>query len=154
MATPTALSLRPEGCIGSRAPLRIFVRSPRIAQKALRRTHGSNRTSANRESDFEIQRRTQPHRDELGPDHMHRWVARHLHARSISPIRLAAECYSTSSIFRGYSIFMKGKDPRDAHFITSRIVLTSAVNNRPVCYLRAARRWRRSACAHPPSASG
>jgi hydrogenase large subunit len=32
-----------------------------------------------------------------------------------------AECYSTSSIFRGYSIFMKNKDPRDAHFITSRI---------------------------------
>jgi len=32
-----------------------------------------------------------------------------------------AECYSTSSIFRGYSIFMKNKDPRDTHFITSRI---------------------------------
>jgi hydrogenase large subunit len=32
-----------------------------------------------------------------------------------------AECYSTSSIFRGYSLFMQGKDPRDAHFITSRI---------------------------------
>ena len=32
-----------------------------------------------------------------------------------------AECHSTSSIFRGYRIFMKGKDPRDAHFITSRI---------------------------------
>ena len=31
------------------------------------------------------------------------------------------ECYSTSSIFRGYSIFMKNKDPRDTHFITSRI---------------------------------
>ncbi|HEX3780552.1 MAG TPA: nickel-dependent hydrogenase large subunit [Pseudonocardiaceae bacterium] len=31
------------------------------------------------------------------------------------------ECHSTSSVFRGYSIFMKGKDPRDAHFITSRI---------------------------------
>src|SRR6202140_3629866 len=31
------------------------------------------------------------------------------------------ECHSTSSIFRGYSIFMKGKDPRHAHFITSRI---------------------------------
>jgi hydrogenase large subunit len=31
------------------------------------------------------------------------------------------EAYSTSSVFRGYSIFMKGKDPRDAHFITSRI---------------------------------
>jgi hydrogenase large subunit len=35
--------------------------------------------------------------------------------------RQVAECQSTSSIFRGYSIFMKGKDPRDAHFITSRI---------------------------------
>jgi hydrogenase large subunit len=35
--------------------------------------------------------------------------------------RQVAECHSTSSIFRGYSIFMKGKDPRDAHFITSRI---------------------------------
>ncbi len=32
-----------------------------------------------------------------------------------------AECYSTSSVFRGYSVFMQGKDPRDAHFITSRI---------------------------------
>ncbi len=35
--------------------------------------------------------------------------------------REVAECYSTSSIFRGYSLFMQGKDPRDAHFITSRI---------------------------------
>ena len=35
--------------------------------------------------------------------------------------REVAECHSTSSIFRGYSLFMKGKDPRDAHFITSRI---------------------------------
>ena len=32
-----------------------------------------------------------------------------------------AECHTTSSIFRGYSVFMKNKDPRDAHFITSRI---------------------------------
>ncbi|HEX8855821.1 MAG TPA: nickel-dependent hydrogenase large subunit [Thermoleophilaceae bacterium] len=31
------------------------------------------------------------------------------------------QCKSTSSLFRGYSVFMKGKDPRDAHFITSRI---------------------------------
>ncbi|MCK9900568.1 hydrogenase [Parafrankia colletiae] len=37
------------------------------------------------------------------------------------PARRVVECHSTSSIFRGYSIFMKGKDPRDAHFITSRI---------------------------------
>lgn len=35
--------------------------------------------------------------------------------------REVAECHSTSSLFRGYSVFMKGKDPRDAHFITSRI---------------------------------
>src|SRR3981189_378273 len=35
--------------------------------------------------------------------------------------REVVECHSTSSIFRGYSIFMKGKDPRDSHFITSRI---------------------------------
>jgi hydrogenase large subunit len=35
--------------------------------------------------------------------------------------RRVIECHSTSSIFRGYSIFMQGKDPRDAHFITSRI---------------------------------
>src|SRR3954462_14800589 len=35
--------------------------------------------------------------------------------------RQVAECHSTSSIFRGYSIFMQGKDPRDAPFITSRI---------------------------------
>ncbi|MBK8901654.1 MAG: nickel-dependent hydrogenase large subunit [Anaerolineaceae bacterium] len=31
------------------------------------------------------------------------------------------ECHSTSNMFRGYSVFMKGKDPRDAGFITSRI---------------------------------
>jgi hydrogenase large subunit len=34
---------------------------------------------------------------------------------------VVSECHSTSSIFRGYSVFMVGKDPRDAHFITSRI---------------------------------
>ena len=31
--------------------------------------------------------------------------------------RKVVECHSTSSIFRGYSIFMKGKDPRDAAVI-------------------------------------
>ncbi len=35
--------------------------------------------------------------------------------------RVVTECHSTSSLFRGYSVFMKGKDPRDAGFITSRI---------------------------------
>src|SRR5687768_10529328 len=35
--------------------------------------------------------------------------------------RRVLECRSSSSIFRGYSVFLRGKDPRDAHFITSRI---------------------------------
>jgi hydrogenase large subunit len=35
--------------------------------------------------------------------------------------RRVAECWSTSNIFRGFSIFLRGKDPKDAHFITSRI---------------------------------
>jgi hydrogenase large subunit len=35
--------------------------------------------------------------------------------------RHVAECHITSSLFRGYSVFLRGKDPRDAHFITSRI---------------------------------
>ena len=59
-------------------------------------------------------------RDVLGPDHPDRRQPRHLHEDRFRQ-RKVAECHSTSSIFRGYSIFMKGKDPRDAHFITSRI---------------------------------
>jgi hydrogenase large subunit len=35
--------------------------------------------------------------------------------------RQVVQCKSTSSIFRGFSVFLKGKDPRDAGFITSRI---------------------------------
>jgi hydrogenase large subunit len=35
--------------------------------------------------------------------------------------REVVECHTTSSIFRGFSLFMKGKDPRDSHFISSRI---------------------------------
>src|SRR5438105_1145000 len=44
-----------------------------------------------------------------------------IHTRIDFESREVAECRSTSSIFRGYSVFRKGKDPRDAHFITSRI---------------------------------
>ncbi len=44
-----------------------------------------------------------------------------IHTKIDFAARRVAECYSTSSIFRGYSVFMKGKDPRDSHFITSRI---------------------------------
>src|ERR1700728_2919766 len=35
--------------------------------------------------------------------------------------REVLKAYSTSMVFRGFDIFMKGIDPRDAHFITSRI---------------------------------
>jgi hydrogenase large subunit len=44
-----------------------------------------------------------------------------IHTKIDFPNRQVVECHSTSSIFRGYSVFMKGKDPRDAHTITSRI---------------------------------
>jgi hydrogenase large subunit len=44
-----------------------------------------------------------------------------LHTRIDFANRQVAECRTTSSIFRGYSVFMRGKDPRDAQFITSRI---------------------------------
>src|SRR5437016_11992705 len=44
-----------------------------------------------------------------------------IHAKIDFANQPVVECKSTSSIFRGYSIFLKGKDPRDAHFITSRI---------------------------------
>src|SRR5215213_9208247 len=44
-----------------------------------------------------------------------------IHTKIDFESRRVVECRSTSSIFRGYSVFMRGKDPRDAHFITSRI---------------------------------
>ncbi|MCX4913221.1 MULTISPECIES: nickel-dependent hydrogenase large subunit [unclassified Streptomyces] len=44
-----------------------------------------------------------------------------IHTKIDFKAKRVAECYSTSSVFRGYSVFMRGKDPRDAHFITSRI---------------------------------
>jgi hydrogenase large subunit len=44
-----------------------------------------------------------------------------IHTKVDFGARKVIECRATSSIFRGYSVFMRGKDPRDAHFITSRI---------------------------------
>jgi hydrogenase large subunit len=44
-----------------------------------------------------------------------------IHTKIDWSAKRVVEAYSTSCVFRGYSIFMKGKDPRDAHFITSRI---------------------------------
>ena len=67
--------------------------------------------------------------------------------------REVAECYSTSSIFRGYSIFMKGKDPRDAHFITSRICGICGDNHATCSVLRAEHGLRRQAAARSASGS-
>ena len=61
--------------------------------------------------------------------------------------RQVAECHATSSIFRGYSIFMKGKDPRDAHFITSRICGICGDNHATCSVLRAKHGIRRQAAA-------
>lgn len=44
-----------------------------------------------------------------------------IHAKIDFERRRVVDCHTTSSIFRGYSVFMRGKDPRDAHFISSRI---------------------------------
>jgi hydrogenase large subunit len=54
--------------------------------------------------------------------------------------REVAECKSTSSLFRGYSVFLRGKDPRDAHFITSRICASAATTTRRARCTR--RTWR------------
>ena len=54
--------------------------------------------------------------------------------------REVVECKSTSSVFRGYSVFMKGKDPRDAHFITSRICGICG-DNHATCSVYAGFRW-------------
>ena len=62
-----------------------------------------------------------PRRDGVGPDHPDRRQPRHLHQDRLRTRRSSPSATAPSSIFRGYSIFMKGKDPRDAHFITSRI---------------------------------
>ncbi len=59
--------------------------------------------------------------DVVGSDHPDRRAASGSTPRSTSPTSTVLKCYSTSMIFRGFDIFMKGIDPRDAHFITSRI---------------------------------
>ena len=64
-----------------------------------------------------------------------------------------AECHSTSSIFRGYSIFMKGKDPRDAHFITSRICGICGDNHATCSVLRPEHGLRRAPAARSASGS-
>ena len=59
--------------------------------------------------------------DVVGSDHPDRRHPRHPHRDRLRRNQQVLKCYSTSMIFRGFDIFMKGIDPRDAHFITSRI---------------------------------
>ena len=87
-------------------------------------------------------------RDELGSDHPDRRQPRASTPRSTSTTAQVAECHSTSSIFRGYSIFMKGKDPRDAHFITSRICGICGDNHATCADLRPEHGLRRQAAGH------
>ena len=57
----------------------------------------------------------------MGPDHADRRARSGIHADIDFENRKVEKCYSTSMIFRGFDIFMKGIDPRDTHFLTSRI---------------------------------
>ena len=54
--------------------------------------------------------------------------------------RVVSECRSTSSIFRGYSIFMKGKDPRTPTSSPAGSAASAATTMRPA--RATARTWR------------
>ena len=77
-------------------------------------THAQRRAARRTDADG-------PRRDGVGPDHPDRRQPRDLHQDRLQAARSSPSATAPVSIFRGYSIFMKGKDPRDAHFITSRI---------------------------------
>ena len=63
----------------------------------------------------------QARRNVLGPDYANRRQPGHLHQDRFRQTAKWSSAIARRRIFRGYSVFMKGKDPRDAHFITSRI---------------------------------
>ena len=82
----------------------------------------------------------------MGSDHADRRQPRHPHRdRLHQPAGL--KCYSTSMIFRGFDIFMKGIDPRDAHFITSRICGICGDNHCTCSCLNQNMAYRRQAAA-------
>ena len=58
--------------------------------------------------------------NEMGSDYSVVAVSWGFTRKSISTPKKVVECYSTSSIFRGYSIFMQNKDPRYCHWIPPR----------------------------------
>ncbi|MEO8112352.1 MAG: nickel-dependent hydrogenase large subunit, partial [Ginsengibacter sp.] len=64
-----------------------------------------------------------------------------LHCKIDFTNKQVQECYSTSMVFRGFDIFMKGIDPRDTHFISSRVCgicgdnhMTCSVLNQNMAY--------------------
>ena len=61
------------------------------------------------------------------------------------------ECHSTSSVFRGYSIFMKGKDPRTRTSSRAGSAASAVTTTRRA---RCTRRTWRTACVRRTSASG
>ena len=94
--------------------------TPRI--DAVRRRRPALNHEGTRSSPKQQQRRDAPKLVEMSWDPITRIVGSlGIYTKIDFANRRVAECHSTSSIFRGYSMFMKGKDPRDAHFITSRI---------------------------------
>ena len=82
----------------------------------------------------------------VGSDHPDRRQPRHLHEDRLRQPR-GRRVQGTSSLFRGYSVFMKGKDPRDAHFITSRICGICGDNHAVCSLLRAEHGLRRQDAA-------
>ena len=57
----------------------------------------------------------------MGSDHSDRRLRLGIHTEIDFSNREVLKSHHKSMIFRGFDIFMKGIDPRDAHFITSRI---------------------------------
>ena len=113
--TPRSTRSRSGGTAGLSSPPAI-IPPPTAPARGRRHHHGHRDHSGARDQE----RRLEPGRDVVGP--VTRIVGSlGIYTKIDFANRQVAECHSTSSIFRGYSIFMKGKDPRDAHFITSRI---------------------------------
>ena len=66
------------------------------------------------------QEQEQHRRGSVGPDHPHRGQPRNLHENRFRPAPRGGVLQHFFDLPRLF-IFMQGKDPRDAHFITSRI---------------------------------
>ena len=120
LSTPAVADVRPHGPRAAQLHAGLAEQGAGVAQ-ARRRAH--DRLQADRHgAKARRQRRAGNELVEMSWDPITRIVGSlGIYTKIDFDNRRVAECHSTSSIFRGYSVFMKGKDPRDAHFITSRI---------------------------------